>query len=127
MWRWARWVLLVVGVVVLAAIVKHAWTDHQKRIVWRQQEAVFAGELADLQRTFPIGSRRSVVVAGLRARYPKIGVDDYRGDVQVWLGKEPSFVWYCNFMTPFVQFTFQGDGSDAPLVKIERMTTGECL
>jgi hypothetical protein len=127
MWRWARWVLLTVGVIILAATGKHAWTDHQKRIVWRQQETVFASELAEMQRAFPIGTQRSAVLSELRLRYPQFAIGDSTQDVQVWLGKEPSFVWYCNFMTPFVQFTFQGGGSDAPLVKIERETTGECL
>jgi hypothetical protein len=80
-----------------------------------------------MQRAFPIGTRRSAVLSGLRLRYPQYAIGDSTPDVQVWLGKEPSFVWYCSFMTPFVQFTFQGGGSDAPLAKIERMTTGECL
>jgi hypothetical protein len=127
MWRWARWVLVAASVVILAASAKFAWVDHQKRIVWRERETSFANELAEMQQAFPVGTQRGVVVAGLRSRYPQLSIGDSGADVQVWLGKEPSFVWYCNFMTPFVQFSFQGGGAAAPLVKIGRMTTGQCL
>jgi hypothetical protein len=120
-------VVLAVGVVVLAAIAEHAWTDHQKRIVWRQRETMFAGEFAEMQRAFPIGTQRSAVLSEVRLRYPQYAIGDSTQDIQVWLGKEPSFVWYCNFMTPYVEFTFQGSGADAPLVRMERETTGECL
>ena len=128
MWRWARWVLVVVGVGVGVCAIRISWIAHQDRIVWRQREMVFTSEMAEMQHGFPLGAQRSVVVSGLRSRYPQLSIGDSSGqDVQVWLGKEPSFVWYCNFMEPFVQFSFRGDGADAPLVKIERMTTGQCL
>ena len=127
MWGWTRWVLVAIGVAILVYAARYAWVDHQKRVVWREREAVVASEFAEMQQAFPMGTRRNMVVAGLRARYPQFAIGDSTPDVQVWLGKEPSFVWYCNFMEPFVEFTFQSDGAEAQLVKIERRTTGECL
>jgi hypothetical protein len=127
MGRWARWVVLGVGLLALATIAKMAWTDHQDRIVWRQREAVFAGELAEMQQAFPIGTPREVVVSGLHSRYPQFAIGGGPPDVQVWLGKEPSFTFACSFMTPYLEFIFQTDGTTARLTKIERRTTGECL
>jgi hypothetical protein len=127
MWRWARWVLLVVGVVFVGGAADFAWVDHQQRIVWREREVVFARELAEMQQAFPIGTSRDVVVSGLHSRYPQFAIGGGTPDVQVWLGKEPSFVWYCNYMEPFVEFTFRSDGTEARLVKVERRTTGQCL
>jgi hypothetical protein len=127
MWRWARWVMVAAGVVVVAVVVYSAWVDHQQRIVRREREAVFAGEVTEMQQAFPIGTSREVVVAGLHAHYPQFAIGDSPPDLQVWLGREPSFSWVCSFMTPYLEFSFQSDGETARLVKIERRTTGECL
>jgi len=127
MGRWARWVLVVVGVGVGVWAIRLSWVAHQKRVEWREREQVFAAQLRELQQTFPIGTSRGVVVSGLRSHYSQFAIGDSTPDVQVWLGKEPSFVWYCNYMEPFVEFTFRSDGTEAPLVKVERRTTGQCL
>jgi hypothetical protein len=127
MWRWARWVVVAVGVVILAGAADYAWDNHQKRMIWRERENLFASELAEMQKEFPVGTARSEVVAGLHLRYPQFAIGDSTPKVQVWLGKEPSFVWYCNFMMPFAEFSFQSKEPSAPLMKIERETTGECL
>jgi hypothetical protein len=76
-------------------------------------------------REFPAGTARAKVVEGLRTQYPE-AVGGER-DVTIWLDKEPSLVWYCSFWKPYVVFSFGSGDPAAPLLKIERRTTGECL
>jgi hypothetical protein len=124
MWRWARWIVLVAGVMLMGGAARPAWVTFRQWIMMRRHEEIDAKLLTQMQREFPIGTPRAQVMAGLHTHDPTAN----RGSavLYVWLDEEPSSVWYCN-LKPFLVFSFPSEDPSAPLTKIERQTTGECL
>jgi hypothetical protein len=122
---WAKWTLSVAVVSIAGCGTKFALDDHKQRVVLREDEAKDAIILAEMQSEFPVGTPREQVVSGLRAHHRD--VYDSTLDIDIWLDHEPSFVWFCNFMEPYIEFKFHGQSPSAPLKSVERHTTGECL
>jgi hypothetical protein len=120
-----KWILSVVGIVVVGCGTDLAWQNHKKIVLYREQEAVDEQILTAMRREFPAGTPRAEVLSGLKGRYP--GVSESDPEIDIWLGHEPSFVWYCSYMQPYLVFKFQTNAPSSPLLEIERHTTGECL
>ena len=130
MWRWMRWILAGLLVMVLAVGVYMLWSDHKARVAQREQEVRYGVMIEQVRKEYPLGSGLADVMSHLQQKH--IPYSESGHELLLPLGSDPSFVWYCNNWITYADLTFDGDvSSKSPVFKLKsvdkRIIGGSCL
>ncbi len=130
MWRWARWVVAGLLVVVLAAAIYVLRIDHKARATQREQAVRYGVMIERIRGEYPLGSGLVDVMVQVRKKH--IAYSEAGHELLLPLGSDPSYVWYCNNWVTYATLTFDGDGyHESPVFKLQSIDTqvigGSCL